>query len=331
MKLVVTGGCGFIGSHFVRRMLLRRSNLSVVNVDKLTYAGRGRNLADVEPLERYTHMAGDISDRALLLEALEGADAVVNFAAETHVDRSILDAEAFLETNVLGVHALLEACRQRGVSRLVHISTDEVYGNIEHEASSEESPLLPSSPYAASKAAGDLLVRAYRRTHGLASIIVRPSNNYGPYQYPEKLIPLCITNLLEGKTVPIYGDGRQIRDWLFVEDCCEAIEVMLERGEDGQIYNVSGTEADNLTVIRRIFGLMGHDESMIAWVRDRPGHDRRYAMRSERIRRLGWMPRTAFVDGLRRTVEWYQAHADWWQPLKAGAFEEYYRRQYARG
>jgi dTDP-glucose 4,6-dehydratase len=323
VRILVTGGCGFIGSHFVKRLLAAGED--VVVLDKLTYAGNRANLAgvDVELVE------GDIADRAAVSAAGSGCDAAVNFAAETHVDRSILGAAEFIHTDVLGAYVLLDWARETG-ARLVHVSTDEVYGDLEGGASSrEEDPLRPSSPYAASKAGGDLQVLAAVRTHGVDALVTRGSNTYGPNQYPEKMIPLFVTNALEGEPLPVYGDGRQTRDWLHVRDHCAAVELALRRGAAGEVYNVGADcERENLDVAQRILELTGADPSLVRHVADRPGHDRRYSLDSSKLRALGWRPERALEEGLAETVEWYRANRAWWEPLKSGEYAAYYRAQY---
>ncbi|MCX9079737.1 MAG: dTDP-glucose 4,6-dehydratase [Candidatus Methanoperedens sp.] len=317
--MLVSGGCGFIGSNFIRHLLLNCEGHRVVNLDCLTYAGNPENLRDIDNDDRYSLIPGRIEDADLLGEVLTDMDAVVHFAAESHVDRSIADAQPFLRTNVIGTQTLIEAARLAGVRRFVHISTDEVYGTLGGEGSfTEESPLRPNSPYAASKAAGDLMVRAAYETHRFPVVTVRPSNNYGPYQYPEKFIPLLITNLLEGRPVPVYGDGRNVRDRHFVEDCCAAIELALRKGMEGETYNVGGrSEERNINIVRKVISILGMDESSITFVPDRPGHDYRYALDVTKIGRdLGWQPATDLDTGLRQTVRWYQDHAAWWRPLK---------------
>ncbi len=332
MKILVTGGAGFIGSNYVRHVLTAHPGDSVVNLDKLTYAGNLENLRDVERDPRYTFVHGDICDTARVREAMRGVDAVVHFAAETHVDRSNRGADDFLRTNVTGTFTLLEAARELGVGRFLAVSTDEVYGSIAEGAARETDPLNPSNPYSASKAAADLLVRAYWTTHRLPVLITRSSNNFGPYQYPEKVIPLFVTNALEGQPLPLYGDGRNVRDWLYVLDNCAAIDLVLRRGRDGEIYNIGGsTEVENIALTRRILSLLGRPESLIQPVADRPGHDRRYALDSGKIKTLGWTPATTFDAALAATVEWYRGHESWWRPIKTGAFRQYYQTQYATG
>jgi dTDP-glucose 4,6-dehydratase len=331
MKLLITGGAGFIGSNFVRYALTRWPDCRVVVLDKLTYAGNLANLRGVLESERVTFIHGDICNFDTASAAMAGCDAVFNFAAETHVDRSILDAGDFIRTDVEGTRVLLEAARLHDIRRYIQISTDEVYGDIPmDERATESYPLRPRSPYAASKAAGDLMVHAYHTTYGLNTIITRASNNFGPYQHPEKLIPLCITNALEGQPLPIYGDGLQQRDWLYVEDHCAALALILEVGEPGEVYNIGvGTERPNLEVVSKIIALTGAEASLIRHVPDRPGHDRRYALDATKLRTLGWQPRWSFDDALLLTVRWYQSHPDWWHTIKSGDFADYYRRQYA--
>jgi dTDP-glucose 4,6-dehydratase len=330
MKILVTGGAGFIGSNYVRHVLTTHPGDSVVNLDELTYAGNLDNLRDVERDSRYTFVQGDICDESRVREVMRGVDAVVHFAAETHVDRSNLGADDFLRTNVTGTFTLLEAARELKVGRFLAVSTDEVYGSIAKGAAREGDPLNPSNPYSASKAAADLLVRAYWTTHRLPVLITRSSNNFGPYQYPEKVIPLFVTNALEGKPLPLYGDGKNVRDWLYVLDNCGAIDLVLRTGRDGEIYNIGGsTEVENIGLTRRILSLLGQPESLITPVADRPGHDRRYALDSGKIKTLGWAPATSFDTALAATVEWYRAHEAWWKPIKSGTFRQYYQTQYA--
>ncbi len=328
-KILVTGGAGFIGSNFVSHALERWREAEVVVLDKLTYAGNLANLDAVKGDPRFTFMKGDIADEETVRRAVDGCEAVINFAAETHVDRSILFPKEFVFTDVVGTFTLLEVARDVGVERFVQVSTDEVYGSIEEGAFDELAALNPSSPYSASKAGGDFLALAYARTFELPLLVARSTNNYGPYQYPEKLIPLFITNALEDRPLPLYGDGRQVRDWLYVLDNCEALALLLEKGEAGCVYNVGGDcELENVDVTRRILKILGKPEELMTYVQDRPAHDRRYALSCERIKALGWKPATPFDAGLEATVRWYVENEDWWRPLKDAAFEDYYRQQY---
>ncbi|MFZ0975955.1 MAG: dTDP-glucose 4,6-dehydratase [Solirubrobacteraceae bacterium] len=327
MKLLVCGGAGFIGSTFVRECVVTHGD-NVTVLDKLTYAGRRENLRDVDSEIRFVQ--GAIEDPSAVGEAVAGCDAIVNFAAETHVDRSIADPEGFIVTNMQGTYVLLEAARERAL-RYLQVSTDEVYGSIETGSFTEESPLQPSSPYSATKTGADLLVSSYFHTYGLETMICRGSNNYGPHQYPEKLIPLMILNALAGDHLPVYGDGKNVRNWLFVEDFARGIGHALVHGLAGEVYNCGGPdECDNLTVVRRILELTGQDESLIEFVTDRPGHDRRYSLSSDKLNELGWHAQVRFADGLERTVEWYRDNAWWWEPIRSGVYREYYERQYGR-
>jgi dTDP-glucose 4,6-dehydratase len=329
MRLLVAGGAGFIGCNFVR-LRLHETDDEVVVIDKLTYAGREENLEDVRDHERFEFRRGAIEDPHAVAEAMDGCDAVVNFAAETHVDRSIASAGDFVTTNARGTWVLLEAARERGL-RYVQVSTDEVYGSIESGSFTEASPLRPSSPYSATKAGGDLLVASYFHTYGLQTVVCRGSNNYGPYQHPEKLIPLMILNALAGDPLPVYGDGLNVRNWLHAEDFGRAIGAALESGVSGEAYNVGGPdECANLDVVRRILGLCGRDESLIEFVPDRPGHDRRYSLASDKVGALGWSPQVHFDRGLERTVDWYRDNAWWWEPIRSGEYRSYYARQYGR-
>jgi dTDP-glucose 4,6-dehydratase len=331
MRLLVTGGSGFIGSNFVRHVLAEHPDDRVVNLDKLTYAGNPANLADLEHHPRYAFVHGDIADAALVRDVAAGVDAVVNFAAPSHVDRSILDSDEFLRTSVLGVHVLLEAVRELRIPRLLHVSTDEVYGSVPHGAAGEEAPLRPTNPYSAAKAGGDLLALAYWSTHRVPVVITRSSNNLGPYQYPEKVVPLFVTNALDDLPLPLYGDGGQVRDWIYVLDNCAALDLVLRRGREGEVYNVGGGhEVTNLVLTREILRLLGKAESLIQPVADRPGHDRRYALDAAKVGRLGWAPRHSFASSLETTVRWYREHESWWRPLKSGEFRAYYARQYGR-
>jgi dTDP-glucose 4,6-dehydratase len=323
MRLLVTGGAGFIGSHFAKHLAAAGDEVSVL--DKLTYSGNRANLegADVEFFE------GDICDPEAVGEAAAGAEAIVNFAAETHVDRSILGAAEFIETDVLGTYVLLGFARDAGI-RLVQVSTDEVYGDVpKGRSSKEDDPLRPSSPYSASKAGGDLQVLAAVRTFDLDACVTRGANTYGPHQYPEKLIPLFVTNALDGDPLPVYGDGRQQREWLHVRDHCAAVELVLREGRAGEIYNIGGEQHENLEITSRILELTGADPGLVRHVDDRPGHDRRYALDDAKLRAAGWIPNVSLEDGLAETVEWYREHRAWWEPIKSGAYREYYRQQYA--
>ncbi len=327
MRLLVCGGAGFIGSAFVRERVHEHGD-DVTVLDKLTYAGRMENLQEVESDIRF--LRGAIEDPAAVAEAVADCEAVVNFAAETHVDRSIADPEGFIVTNMQGTHVLLEAARERGL-RYLQVSTDEVYGSIETGSFTEESPLQPSSPYSATKTGADLLVSSYFHTYGLETLICRGSNNYGPRQYPEKLIPLMVLNALAGDRLPVYGDGGNVRNWLFVEDFARGIGHALAHGAPGEVYNCGGPdECDNLTVVRRILELTGRDESLIEFVTDRPGHDRRYSLACEKLRGLGWSAQVRFEEGLARTVDWYRDNEWWWAPIRSGAYREYFERHYGR-
>ncbi|MFQ5776864.1 MAG: dTDP-glucose 4,6-dehydratase [Terriglobia bacterium] len=336
MKLLVTGGAGFIGSNFIRYLLTEHGAVTVTNLDRLTYAGNLENLADIsdDPRfeKRYRFVQGDIAEAEALAPLFSGGfDAVVNFAAETHVDRSIESAAPFLRTNILGAHALLEAARRYGVERFLQISTDEVYGSAPAGVSfTEQAALRPSSPYAASKTAADLLVLSYVHTYGFPAVVLRCSNNYGPYQFPEKLLPLMIANALEEKPLPVYGDGLHVRDWIHVEDHCRAVRRALQEGRVGEVYNIGGVaQRTNLEVVRTLLGLLGKPESLITFVEDRPGHDRRYALDSTKLRHeLDWAPCHTFEEGLAHTVEWYRSHPQWLAHCRSGAYRDYYQRHY---
>ncbi len=333
MRLVVTGGLGFIGSNFIRMVLRDRKGWYVTNLDLVTYAGNPANLADVERSSAYRFVKGDIAETKDVACALEGGvDAVVNFAAESHVDRSILSAEPFVRTNVFGTVRLLEAARGLKGCRVVHVSTDEVYGALGPKdlPFTERTLLSPTSPYAASKAAADHLALAFARTHGQDVVITRCSNNYGPYQFPEKLIPLMITNAIEGKKLPVYGDGRQVRDWIHVEDHCAAVLAALERGKTGEVYNLGArSERFNIDIVSRIVALLKVRPDLVEHVTDRPAHDRRYAMDATKAEReLGWRPARTFEEGLADTVRWYVDHEDWWRPVKDGSYRDFYRTWY---
>ncbi|MCL0056436.1 dTDP-glucose 4,6-dehydratase [Dehalococcoidia bacterium] len=334
MKILVTGGAGFIGSNFVCYLLREHPDWEVTNLDKLTYAGNLENLMDVEGNPGYHFVKGDITDREVVDKLLgQGFDVVVNFAAESHVDRSILDSSPFIRTNVQGTQVLLEGARQHKVKLFLQVSTDEVYGSLGAQGKfTEESPLLPNSPYAASKAAADCLCRAYYHTYSLPVVITRCSNNYGPFQFPEKLIPLVITNALEGKEIPVYGDGLNVRDWIHAEDHCRALDVIIQQGKPGEIYNIGGNcEETNLQLVHCILAIMGKPRSLITFVADRPGHDRRYALETSKIEReLGWRPAILLGEGLRGTVQWYIQNESWWRRIKSGEYVEYYERMYSQ-
>ena len=316
MKLLITGGCGFIGSNFIRHIFAEYPNYKIINLDKLTYAGNLENLKDIEKNNNYEFIKGDVADSVLVQKLVNKVDLIVNFAAESHVDRSIKDPDDFLRTNIFGTHILLKAALQSG-KKMLHISTDEVYGSIEEGSFSETSSLEPNSPYSASKASADLLCMAYHATYGLPVTIARSSNNFGPYQYPEKVIPLFITNLIEGKKVPLYGDGKNVRDWIFVLDNCRAIDIVLHKGKPGEIYNIaSGTEVRNIELTNKLLELLGRDDSFIEYVEDRKGHDRRYSLETKKIRSLGWSPQHNFEKALNLTIEWYKNNNPWWERLK---------------
>ena len=333
MNILITGGCGFIGSNLVRHLRAERPDWTVVNLDLLTYAGNLENLADLEADRQHVFVRGAIEDRSLVESLLEQhrIDGVLHLAAESHVDRSILGPELFVRTNVLGTQILLEACHRKKISRFVMVSTDEVYGSLGPTgAFTETSPLQPSSPYSASKAAADLLALAFHHTFKLDVVVTRCSNNYGPYQFPEKLIPLMVVNALHDEALPVYGDGRNVRDWLHVEDHCRALLAVLERGRAGEVYNIGGgVEQTNLDLVKMLLGTLGKPESLIRFVQDRPGHDRRYAIDPGKIRReLGWTPQRTFEQGLEATVRWYVDHPEWWKHVKSGAYRQYYETQY---
>jgi dTDP-glucose 4,6-dehydratase len=328
-RLLVTGGAGFIGSNFVRLLRRERPELELWVLDKLTYAGNPANLAEFQDAPGFRFVEGDICDRALVDELAPQVDAIVNFAAETHVDRSLLDPFAFVQTDVYGTAVLCDAAHRHGHEVLLLVSTDEVYGNVAAGRSREGDPLNPSSPYAASKAGGELLARAYATSFGLPLLVTRGSNNYGPNQYPEKLVSLLVTNALDGLRLPIYGDGSAVRDYIYVEDHCRAIDLVLHAGVPGETYNVgTGVETSGLDVARKVVAATGRGEDLIEFVRDRPGHDYRYAVDTAKIRELGWAPRIDFEEGLSETVEWFRSHEGWWRPLKSGEFWDFYRRNY---
>lgn len=331
MKIFVTGGAGFIGSEFIRLVLGLDKGYTVVNYDKLTYAGNLANLKSAADEPSYEFVKGDICDANAVERAMAGCDWVVHFAAESHVDRSIYEPSAAIQTNVTGTFVLLQVARKVGVQRFLHISTDEVYGDMAPgEFADESSPIKPSSPYSASKAGSDLLVASYVRTYGFPGILTRSSNNYGPFQFPEKFLPLLITNALEDKPLPIYGDGKQQRDWLHVRDNCLGLVAVLERGRIGEVYNIGGSDiVENLDMARRILRLMGKPETLLSYVTDRPGHDRRYALKCGKMEsELGWKPTISLEDGLRRTIEWYKTHGDWIAGVRAGDYRNYYEKYY---
>jgi len=331
MRIFVTGGAGFIGSNFIRYVLNAETGFSIVNYDKLTYAGNLANLESVVDNPHYEFVRGDICDAAAVETAMRGCDAVIHFAAESHVDRSIYEPAPVIQTNVTGTFILLEVARKTSVSRFVHVSTDEVYGDIPQGVFADEnSPLQPSSPYSASKGASDLLVRSYVRTYKFPAVITRSSNNYGPYQFPEKFVPLMITNTLSDKALPVYGDGKQQRDWLHVEDNCRGILSVLEKGRIGEVYNIGGLDLEeNLTLVRRILKLTGQSESLVSYVQDRPGHDRRYALNCRKIEtELDWHPAISLEDGLRRTIDWYKSNLQWVAGVRSRKYLSYYEKYY---
>jgi dTDP-glucose 4,6-dehydratase len=333
-RILITGGCGFIGSNFVRHLLQTDQDARVVNLDKLTYAGNLSNLADLAHHPRYEFVHGDVADHACVRRIVrDGVGGIIHFAAESHVDRSIQDAAPFIQTNIVGTQVLLDAAREFGVNRYLQISTDEVYGSLGAEGCFvEETPLAPRSPYAASKASADLLVASYAHTYGFPALITRSSNNYGPYQFPEKLIPLFITNLLNDQPVPVYGDGKQVRDWIHVDDHCAAIGAVWRQGRIGEVYNIGGScERTNLEMTHVLLDLLGKPHTLIRHIKDRPGHDRRYAMGCDKItRELGWRPLIHLEEGLRQTVEWYKDNAAWVQSVRSGEYRRYVEKQYGR-
>ncbi len=331
--ILVTGGAGFIGSNFVHYMMQNHKDYRIIVLDALTYAGNRENLADLEGDARYTFYHGNICDAKIVEELMPQVDAVVNFAAESHVDRSIHQAGAFIETDVQGTFVLLEAAKKHGIERFLHISTDEVYGSIENGSFKEDDPLLPNSPYSASKAGADLLVRSYFKTYGLPTLITRSSNNYGPYQYPEKLIPLFVTNAIDDKNLPLYGDGKNIRDWLHVLDNCSGIDTVLHKGKIGEIYNIGGdNERENIFITHKILEYLGKPQSLITPVKDRPGHDRRYSVDTVKIRSLGWQPQYELETGLEQTIDWYKENERWWRKIKEKQeeFRKFYEAQYEK-
>ena len=331
MKILVTGGAGFIGSNFIRHVLSLNKGYRIVNYDKLTYAGNLANLESVAENPNYSFVRGDICDTNGVEEAMRGCDAVVHFAAESHVDRSIYEPAPVIETNVTGTFVMLQLARKLHIGRFVHISTDEVYGDMAPDAfASEDSPLQASSPYSASKASSDLLVRSYVRTYGFPGLVTRSSNNYGPYQFPEKFLPLMITNALDDKPLPIYGDGKQQRDWLHVEDNCRGILAVLERGRVGEVYNIGGLDVEeNLTIAHKLLRLIGKPETLLSYVKDRPGHDRRYALHCDKMEKdLGWKPAVPLDEGLRQTIDWYKANVKWVAGVRDGEYLSYYDKYY---
>ena len=331
-NILVTGGAGFIGSNFVRYMVEKYSDYHIINLDALTYCGNLENLKDIEDKDNYTFVKGDIRDKAIVDELVEKSDYVINFAAESHVDRSIADPEIFIKSNVLGTQVLLNAAKEHGVEKYIQISTDEVYGTLGKTGYfTEDTPLQPNSPYSASKAGGDLIARAYFETFGLPVNITRCSNNYGPYQFPEKLIPLMISNALEDKKLPVYGDGKNVRDWLHVHDHCSAIDLVLHDAKPGDVYNIGGNnEKQNIEIVKLILGELGKDESLIEFVTDRLGHDRRYAIDSTKIQEeLSWSPEYTFEVGIRKTIQWYLDNQDWMSQVKSGQYQQYYERMYS--
>ncbi|MCD6380686.1 dTDP-glucose 4,6-dehydratase [bacterium] len=330
-KILVTGGAGFIGSNFVKMLLKRKSRKHIIVLDKLTYAGNMRNLDGFMDGKDVEFVKGDITSSKLLDNVIPGVDIIYNFAAETHVDRSILEGGSFVKTDVMGTYTLLQKALKYKVARFVQISTDEVYGSIKKGKFSEKDPIEPNSPYSASKSGADLLVRAFYKTHGLPAVITRSSNNYGPFQHPEKFIPLFITNALEGKPLPIYGDGRNVRDWIYVEDNCRAIDLVGRRGKVGQIYNIGANEEkENLYIAKKIIKFTGANKDLLTFISDRPGHDRRYALCARKIKSLGWKKEYTFSKGLVKTVKWYQENREWWQEIKSGSFKKYYSKMYGR-
>lgn len=330
-KILVTGGAGFIGSAFIRNMLDWYSDIHIVNLDKLTYAGNLDNLKSVDT-QRYTFIHGDIADAEIMEQAIKGCDAVVNFAAETHVDRSLMGAKDFLRTNVEGVYQILLSAKNNNISKVLLVSTDEVYGSREVGSAVETDMIHPRNPYSASKAGGELLGKSFYESFKLPVLITRGCNTYGPYQYPEKVLSLFITNALENKPLPLYKGGEHnIRDWLYVDDHCRAIDTVLQKGIPGEIYNISaGFEKENIEITQKVLELTGKDESLIQWVPDRPGHDRRYSMNSDKLRALGWQPLVSWEEGIRKTVQWYKENEWWWRKIKEGEFKKYYEEQYIK-
>lgn len=330
MKLLITGGAGFIGSNFIRYMLKKYPRYQIINLDKLTYCGNLDNLKDVKT-SRYRFVRGDIADLKTVKRVAKGVDGIINFAAETHVDRSIMGADDFIRTDILGTKNLLEAVKEYGIKKYLQVSTDEVYGSLKTGKANENFPLAPNNPYSASKTGGDLMVRAYHRTFGLPVLITRSSNNFGPYQYPEKLIPLFITNLLQEKKVPLYGDGKNVRDWIFVEDNCAGLDLVFHKGKIGEIYNIGGDNPKtNIAITQLVLKTLGKGKEMIEYVKDRPGHDRRYALDSTKVQRLGWKPKYKFAQAMQLTIAWYRDNAAWWKKIKSGEYLKYYKKQYSK-
>jgi dTDP-glucose 4,6-dehydratase len=334
-KILVTGGCGFIGSNFIKYIIREHPTVQIINLDLLTYAGNPANLSELRKDKRYKFIKGDIADQALVNRLFkQGLDAVINFAAESHVDRSLYSPGDFIKTNILGTQVLIEAARQYQVARFLQVSTDEVYGSIARSqgAFTETSPLDPSSPYSVSKTAADLLVKAYEKTHGYKALITRCTNNYGPYQFPEKMIPLFITNALENKPLPLYGDGLNIRDWIYVEDHCRGLDTVLRKGTLGEIYNIGGlNEKTNLEITKRVLKSLGKTEALIKHVKDRPGHDRRYALDISKIRKqLNWRPIYQFDGGMKKTIDWYVTNELWWRKIKTGEYRSFYQKHYKK-
>ncbi|MCH7759233.1 dTDP-glucose 4,6-dehydratase [Patescibacteria group bacterium] len=331
MKILITGGLGFIGSNFIRYILDKYPNYEVINLDKVTYAANFANLRDIENDRRYKFIKGDICQAKIVNQIMKKVDYVVHLAAESHVDRSIIGAEDFIQTNIYGTYVLLEAARKYKIKKFLFISTDEVYGSIAKGKFKETNLLLPNSPYAASKASADLLSRSYFKTHDLPVLITRSSNNYGPWQFPEKLIPLFVTQLIENKKVPVYGDGKQVRDWLYVLDNCAGIDLVLHQGKIGEIYNIGADcEKENIEITKIILKELNQNKSMIKYVKDRLGHDRRYALNSSKIKRLGWKPEYRFNQALKQTIDWYKNNQEWWKKIKLGEYLKYYQKQYGQ-
>lgn len=329
MRLLITGGAGFMGSNFIHYVLNKYPDYKIVNLDKLTYAGNLENLRDIEKNPNCKFVKGDICGEKLVDSLAKDADAIINYAAETHVDRSIISPRDFVMTDVIGTETLLEAAKKHKHSRYIQISTDEVFGSIEKGKFTEESPFLPNSPYSASKAGGDLLCRAYAATYKVPIIVTHSVNFIGPYQYPEKFIPFFITNLLEGKKLPLYGEGGNIREWIYTEDHCSAIDLILHKGKIGEVYNIgTGEEKTNLEITKMILAALGKDKTSIEFVKDRPAHDWRYALDSSKLRALGWAPKYDFESALQKTIDWYKNNENWWKPLKAGEYLKYYKKQY---